>query len=61
MSASTILSITYGLEVTSLDDPILHVAESFSAAITEAGTLPITFLLDSFPVLRYTPEWFPGK
>ncbi|KAF7364088.1 Cytochrome P450 [Mycena sanguinolenta] len=44
MSGETIMSIAYGIQVTSSDDPYVSLA-------VKANT---------FPILKYVPSWFPG-
>lgn len=58
LSASNILSIAYGIEVASKDDPWVQLVEggvdSFGAGA------PGTYAIDWIPALRYLPAWFPG-
>ncbi|KII91350.1 hypothetical protein PLICRDRAFT_173216 [Plicaturopsis crispa FD-325 SS-3] len=57
-AGSLILRLTYGYKATTRDDPLVAIADvamdGFSKA-TEPG-----WLVDSFPVLRHMPSWFPG-
>ena len=59
MAGTTVISITYGLDVQEENDPYTHIAEEANRSVTEAG-VPGAFLVDSFPVLKYVPEWVPG-
>uniref|UniRef100_A0A8H7XX85 Cytochrome P450 n=1 Tax=Psilocybe cubensis TaxID=181762 RepID=A0A8H7XX85_PSICU len=59
MSGEGILSITYGLDVLADNDPYIKVAEQSLAGFAEAA-VPGAFLVDSFSLLKYVPEWFPG-
>ncbi|KAI0747873.1 cytochrome P450 [Daedaleopsis nitida] len=59
LAGSTIMSVAYDIDVTSLDDPYIRIAELAAEAISEA-TDAGSFLVDVLPVLRYLPEWFPG-
>ncbi|RPD69160.1 CyP450 monooxygenase [Lentinus tigrinus ALCF2SS1-7] len=56
---STIMRITYGIEV---DEPgnesYLALAEE-ALAIFSAATVPGKYLVETFPVLRHVPAWFP--
>ncbi|EJU00371.1 cytochrome P450 [Dacryopinax primogenitus] len=58
-AASVIMKIAYGYKIKARDDP-------FVAAVEEAFingyiiTTPGRWLVDSFPILRFLPEWFPG-
>ncbi|EJF62441.1 cytochrome P450 [Dichomitus squalens LYAD-421 SS1] len=59
LSAATIMSIAYDIDVASLDDPYIHTAEAAGDSISET-TIAGAFLVDIIPFLRYVPEWFPG-
>ncbi|KAF8875230.1 cytochrome P450 [Infundibulicybe gibba] len=52
MTGSIILSMAYGLN-------ILPTANKALSGLTTAA-VPGTFLVDSFPILKYVPESFPG-
>lgn len=59
MFGSTIMRITYGIEV---DEPgnesYLALVEE-ALAIFSAATVPGKYLVETFPVLRHVPAWFP--
>ncbi|KAJ6448362.1 cytochrome P450 [Mycena sanguinolenta] len=59
MSGEAIMSIAYGIQVTSSDDPYVGLAvkavHSFAVA-----TVPGLYLVNTFPILKYVPSWFPG-
>ncbi|KAE9388468.1 cytochrome P450 [Gymnopus androsaceus JB14] len=59
-TGGTIISSVYGI---SFDDPrhesYLALAKHINQAFGEAG-IPGTYLVDTFPMLKYIPEWFPG-
>ncbi|KAJ6504457.1 cytochrome P450 [Mycena vulgaris] len=59
MAGEIIMSVAYGINVLPKDDPYVtlaeHAAHSLFFAIV-AGR----FLVDSLPMLKYVPEWFPG-
>ncbi|KAJ3512407.1 hypothetical protein NLJ89_g3545 [Agrocybe chaxingu] len=59
MAGETIISIAYGLDVQPKNDPYVEIAEKGVHPLLEAG-VPGAFLVDSLPVLKYVPEWFPG-
>ena len=56
---STMLSITYGINVRPYDDPLITIAEEAVEAMREL-MIAGTFLVDILPVLKYVPDWFPG-
>ncbi|KAK7052995.1 hypothetical protein VNI00_004316 [Paramarasmius palmivorus] len=51
-SARIVMSIAYGLEVKTIDDPWV--------AIAEDALNPMLDALNSLPFLKYVPSWFPG-
>jgi hypothetical protein len=53
------MKIGYGIAVQESDDPYISIAEEVSNGVAEAG-IPGAFLVDSFPILKYVPSWFPG-
>ena len=57
--SSIILKIVYDMEVTSLDDEFLQLANECVEKITEA-TLPGRFWVEIAPILRHLPGWVPG-
>ena len=56
---STILSMTYSINVRPYNDPYIKAAQE---ATDSAAKLFIAgaFLVDIIPILKYIPEWFPG-
>ncbi|KAJ6559693.1 cytochrome P450 [Mycena capillaripes] len=59
MVGEVIVSVTYGIDVLPVNDPYVALAEE--AVESAAGAaVPGRFLVDSIPVLKYVPEWFPG-
>lgn len=58
-STSIIISITYGHEILSDDDPYVQLAAENRYVITHCGT-PGGTPVDLFPILQYLPSWFPG-
>ena len=53
------ISLAYGLNIHSKDDPYIAVAEKAGESITQAA-VPGAFLVNLIPSLQYVPEWFPG-
>ena len=59
MTARSILTISYGLEI-GWSDPISDAAEAFTTASFEAATMPVALLMDAFPLVQHLPSWMPG-
>ncbi|KZT64716.1 cytochrome P450 [Daedalea quercina L-15889] len=58
--AGVVLQITHGHDVQDLGtDPLCQLAGVVNAQFS-AVLVPGKFLVDSFPLLRYIPAWFPG-
>ncbi|KAF8890710.1 cytochrome P450 [Infundibulicybe gibba] len=57
-AAATILKITYGHDVTSIDDLFVHLAERAGTLTVESGS-PAATLVDYFPSMRHIPTWAP--
>ncbi|KAF9010716.1 cytochrome P450 [Cyathus striatus] len=58
-SAAITLKIGFGYTVTGDDDQFIALSEEILRIASLAGT-PGKWLVDSFPFLRYLPDWFPG-
>jgi hypothetical protein len=58
MAGETIISMTYGLEVLSKDDPYLTTIERAMEALAPAS-IPGNFLVNFIPALKYVPDWMP--
>ncbi|KAI0742416.1 cytochrome P450 [Daedaleopsis nitida] len=56
---ATLLEITYGQQMNSMQDELVQLAERALTAIVDSGS-PGTMLVDFFPVLKYIPAWMPG-
>ena len=56
---STTISMTYSIKVQPYNDPYVKFAEEALGATAEY-LIPGAFLVDSIPILKYVPEWFPG-
>ncbi|KAE9389422.1 cytochrome P450 [Gymnopus androsaceus JB14] len=57
-SASTIMNVTYGIEVQDEDDHYITVAETALDGMAKAAN-PGAFFVDIFPILKYVPSWMP--
>ncbi|TBU23430.1 cytochrome P450 [Dichomitus squalens] len=57
--ASTSMRISYGIEVVDEQDPYVAAVERGVASFNEAF-VPGAFLVETFPVLKKLPDWFPG-
>lgn len=55
----SIVRMTYGFTVDSLEDPFVMATENSSVAVGEA-LVPGRFLADTIPILKHVPLWFPG-
>ncbi|KAJ7476756.1 cytochrome P450 [Mycena latifolia] len=59
MAGDIIMSVAYGIDVLPKNDPYVTLAERAQNSLILAG-VPGRFLVDSIPILKYVPEWFPG-
>ncbi|EEB88889.1 hypothetical protein MPER_13085 [Moniliophthora perniciosa FA553] len=57
-AAATILKVTYGADVKSVDDVYVQLAERAGSLTVQSGT-PAATLVDFFPILRHIPTWAP--
>ncbi|PPQ95248.1 hypothetical protein CVT26_014939 [Gymnopilus dilepis] len=57
-AGSTILSITYGIEIRPKDDPYIKLSEDGIQPVLQA-VVPGRYLVDIFPVLKHVPDWMP--
>ncbi|KAK1220118.1 hypothetical protein PQX77_017157 [Marasmius sp. AFHP31] len=57
-SASTIMNVTYGIEIADEEDHYITVAETALEGMAKAAH-PGAFLVDIFPILKHVPSWFP--
>ncbi|KZP29737.1 cytochrome P450 [Athelia psychrophila] len=54
-----IIEVSYGLDVLHKNDPFIESADK--AAVTFAMAIkPGAFLVNTVPILKYVPSWFPG-
>ncbi|KAJ7190542.1 cytochrome P450 [Mycena pura] len=59
MAAKVVMSVAYGIDVRSANDPYVKLAEKTVDKMVSAMA-PGSFLVDSIPLLKYVPGWFPG-
>ncbi|KAJ7483475.1 cytochrome P450 [Mycena latifolia] len=59
MAGEVIMSAAYGIDVLPKNDPYVTLAEHAVQSLVFA-VVPGRFLVDSIPILKYVPEWFPG-
>ncbi|KAI1790108.1 cytochrome P450 [Ganoderma leucocontextum] len=57
--ASTIMRISYGIKVADENDQYVTAVEAGVATFNEAF-VPGAFLVETFPILKHIPAWFPG-
>lgn len=53
------IAIAYGIDVNSKNDPNIHYAEQAVKGLAGAANFG-AFLVNSIPMLKYVPSWFPG-
>ncbi|KAF7366944.1 hypothetical protein MSAN_00953100 [Mycena sanguinolenta] len=59
MAAKIIMSIAYGIDILPANDPYVDWANKAVKGMVTA-VVPGRFLVDSLPLLKYVPGWFPG-
>ncbi|KAF9479259.1 cytochrome P450 [Pholiota conissans] len=59
LPAAIIMAITYDHDVAPKDDYFVNLAEAAVARLSQMF-FPGASLLNAFPILRFTPSWFPG-
>ncbi|KAJ7453443.1 cytochrome P450 [Mycena latifolia] len=59
MAGEVIMAVTYGIHVLPSNDPYITVAHTVVEK-SAVATMPGRFLVNSFPLLKYLPSWFPG-
>ncbi|KAJ7095645.1 cytochrome P450 [Mycena epipterygia] len=59
MAAKIVLSVAYDIDVKPSGDPYVELADSAVEGLVTA-VVPGRFLVDSIPLLKYVPAWFPG-
>ncbi|KAI0351242.1 cytochrome P450 [Trametes cingulata] len=58
-AVGTIMDITYGHRIHSMDDEYVKIARNATVETVLAGS-PGSMLVDFFPVLKHLPVWMPG-
>ena len=53
------MRISYGIEVADENDQYVVAVEK-GVATYNAAFVPGAFLVETFPILKYLPDWFPG-
>ncbi|KAJ7489127.1 cytochrome P450 [Mycena latifolia] len=59
MAGALIISAAYGIDVLPSDDPYVTVAHKALHSFTVAN-VPGRYLVNTFPILKHIPKWFPG-
>ncbi|KAJ7777076.1 cytochrome P450 [Mycena metata] len=59
MAGKIIMHVAYGIDVEEKDDLYINLAEKAVHGLVIAS-VPGRFLVDTFPILKHVPEWFPG-
>ncbi|KAI1794936.1 cytochrome P450 [Ganoderma leucocontextum] len=56
--AATVVKITYGVEVADTNDRYISLIEKVLSVVV--AFTPGRYLIETFPILQYIPEWVPG-
>ncbi|TFK74834.1 cytochrome P450 [Pluteus cervinus] len=59
LTSGLAMATIYGHDIKSMDDPYVVLAEQ-SMTMMSAAAFPGAFLVNTFPILRFLPAWFPG-
>ncbi|KAJ7167243.1 cytochrome P450 [Mycena crocata] len=59
MAGEFIMSAAYGIDVLPSNDPYIKLAHDAIHTFSVAN-VPGKYLVNTFPVLKYVPKWFPG-
>ena len=59
MVGAITISMAYGIKIQPDNDPYIEIAEKALTGLA-AGAQPGAFLVESFPILKHVPAWFPG-
>ncbi|KAJ7436982.1 cytochrome P450 [Mycena galericulata] len=59
MTGEIIISAAYGIDVLPSKDPYIDLAREALHAFSTAN-IPGRYLVDTFPILKHVPRWFPG-
>ncbi|KAF8814856.1 cytochrome P450 [Phlegmacium glaucopus] len=55
-----IFRLTYGYQVQDGEDPFINLTEKSNTNFN-AATVPGTYIVDFFPIIKHLPEWLPGS
>ncbi|KAJ7222152.1 cytochrome P450 [Mycena pura] len=58
MAGEIIMSVAYGIDVRPTDDPYVALAHKAMHTFSVAA-VPGLYLVDTFPILKHVPTWFP--
>ncbi|KAF8989893.1 cytochrome P450 [Cyathus striatus] len=58
-AASSILMITYGIQIKNEHEPIVVLAKKVMESASDL-TVPTRYIVNSIPILRFIPSWIPG-
>ncbi|KAL0565672.1 hypothetical protein V5O48_016351 [Marasmius crinis-equi] len=58
-AAFVTMKVAYGYTISDHNDHFVGLAEE-TTRVASLAAAPGKWLVDSFPILRYVPEWFPG-
>lgn len=53
------MEIVYGIKIQGLDNEYVQNAEEALEGFADAA-VPGRYLVDTFPIMKYIPSWFPG-
>ncbi|KAJ7111231.1 cytochrome P450 [Mycena epipterygia] len=59
MAGEVIMSVAYGIDVLPSNDPYITLAEKAVHGFAVA-TVPGVYLVNTMPILKHVPSWFPG-
>ncbi|KAJ6554749.1 cytochrome P450 [Mycena capillaripes] len=59
MAGEIIMAVAYGIDVLPSDDPYVTLAHK-AVQTFSIGAVPGVYLVDTFPILKHIPRWFPG-
>ncbi|KAK7018237.1 cytochrome P450 [Favolaschia claudopus] len=59
MAGEIIMAVAYGIDALPTKDPYIALAHE-AVRTFSIGTIPGQYLVDTFPILKYVPQWMPG-
>ncbi|KXN92110.1 O-methylsterigmatocystin oxidoreductase [Leucoagaricus sp. SymC.cos] len=57
--AAIVMNISYGISIDKSNDSYIYKAQESLIGFSKAS-IPGRFLVDSFPIMKYIPDWVPG-